>query len=59
MSGKRDIEVERCQERGLSGKRDVRKVRRTLERFMAKEEINAVPDDVRGAYLYGLQSTGL
>ena len=26
---------------------------------MAKEEINAVPDDVRGVYLYGLQSTGL
>ena len=43
----------------MSGKRDVRKVRRTLERFMAKEEINAVPDDVRGVYLYGLQSTVL
>ena len=59
MSGKRDIEVERCQERGISGKRDVRKVRRTLEKFMAKEEICAVPDDVRGVYLYGLQLTGL
>ena len=37
----------------------VRKARRTLEKFMAKEEICAVPDGVRGVYLYGLQLTGL
>lgn len=43
----------------MPGKRDVRKARRTLEKFVAKEEICAVPDDVRGVHLYGLQLTGL